>query len=223
MTIKLFIQAITKIFLGIALVGALIFMPAGTLSFFNGWLLMGILFVPMFFAGIVMMFKNPKLLKKRLNAKEKQSKQRLVLILSGFMFMTGFIVAGLGVRFRWYSLPKGVVFGAVAVFLLAYLFYAEVIRENEYLSRIIEVHEGQKVIDTGLYGIVRHPMYSATIFLFLSMPLVLGSIYSFLIFLAYPLIIAMRIKSEEEFLEKELDGYREYKRKVKYRLIPFVW
>lgn len=223
MTIKLFIQAITKIFFGMALIGLMIFVPAGTLSFFNGWLFMGILFVPMFFAGIVMMFKNPELLKKRLNAKEKQSKQKLVIILSGIMFLAGFIVAGLGVRFQWHSLPKGVVFGAVAVFLLAYLLYAEVIRENAYLSRIIEVQEGQKVIDTGLYSIVRHPMYSATIFLFLSMPLVLGSIYSFLIFLAYPLIISMRIKSEEEFLEKELDGYREYKQKVKYRLIPFVW
>ena len=223
MTIKLFIQAITKIFFGMALIGLMIFVPAGTLSFFNGWLFMGILFVPMFFAGIVMMFKNPELLKKRLNAKEKQSKQKLVIILSGIMFLAGFIVAGLGVRFKWYSLPKGVVFGATAIFLLAYLLYGEVIRENAYLSRIIEVQEGQKVIDTGLYSIVRHPMYSATIFLFLSIPLVLGSIYSFLIFLAYPFIISMRIKSEEEFLEKELDGYREYKQKVKYRLIPFVW
>lgn len=223
MTIKLFIQAITKIFSGMALIGLVIFVPAGTLSFFNGWVLMGILFVPMFFAGIVMMFRNPELLKKRLNAKEKQSKQKLVIILSGIMFLAGFIVAGLGVRFKWYSLPKGVAFGATAIFLLAYLLYGEVIRENAYLSRIIEVQEGQKVIDTGLYSIVRHPMYSATIFLFLSMPLVLGSIYSFLIFLAYPLIISMRIKSEEEFLEKELDGYREYKQKVKYRLIPFVW
>ena len=223
MTIKLFIQAITKIFFGMALIGLVIFVPAGTLSFFNGWLFMGILFVPMFFAGIVMMFKNPELLKKRLNAKEKQSKQKLVIILSGIMFLAGFIVAGLGVRFKWYSLPKGVVFGATAIFLLAYLLYGEVIRENAYLSRIIEVQEGQKVIDTGLYSIVRHPMYSATIFLFLSIPLVLGSIYSFLIFLAYPFIISMRIKSEEEFLEKELDGYREYKQKVKYRLIPFGW
>ena len=223
MTIKLFIHAVAKMFFGMALTGLMIFIPAGTLSFFNGWLFMGILFVPMFFAGIVMMFKNPELLKKRLNAKEKQSKQKLVIILSGIMFLAGFIVAGLGVRFKWYSLPKGVVFGATAIFLLAYLLYGEVIRENAYLSRIIEVQEGQKVIDTGLYSIVRHPMYSATIFLFLSIPLVLGSIYSFLIFLSYPFIIAMRIKSEEEFLEKELDGYREYKQKVKYRLIPFVW
>ena len=223
MTIKLFTEAITKIFFGIALIGLLIFLPAGTLSFFNGWLLMVILFVPMLLSGFVMMFKCPKLLKKRLNTKENQPNQRLVLILSGFMFLSGFIVAGLGVRFQWYSLPKGVVFGASAVFLLAYLFYAEVIRENAYLSRIIEVQAGQKVIDTGVYGIIRHPMYSATIFLFLSMPLVLGSIYSFLIFLAYPFIIAMRIRSEEEFLEKELSGYREYKQKVKYRLIPFIW
>ena len=198
MTIKLFIQAITKIFSGMALIGLMIFVPAGTLSFFNGWLFMGILFVPMFFAGIVMMFKNPELLKKRLNAKEKQSKQKVVVILIGIMFLAGFIVAGLGVRFQWYSLPKGVVFGAVAVFLLAYLFYGEVIRENAYLSRIIEVQEGQKVIDTGLYSIVRHPMYSATIFLFLSMPLVLGSIYSFLIFLAYLTVYALPLEAPSQ-------------------------
>ena len=221
--LKLFIQAIAKMFFGMALIGLMIFIPAGTLSFFNGWLFMVILFVPMFIAGIVMMFKNPELLKKRLNAKEKQSKQKLVIILSGIMFLAGFIVAGLGVRFQWYSLPKGVVFGAVVVFLLAYLLYAEVIRENAYLSRIIEVQEGQKVIDTGLYSIVRHPMYSATIFLFLSMPFVLGSIYSFLIFLAYPFIIAKRLKHEEAFLEQELEGYSEYKKKVRYRLIPLIW
>ena len=223
MTLKLFISAITKFILGVALVGLLIFLPAGSLSFFGGWLLMGILFIPMFFAGIVMMLKNPDLLKSRLNAKENRKEQSLVVKLSGLMFVVGFIVAGLGFRFNLYTLPKDVSIGAAVVFLAAYILYAEVLRENTYLSRIIEVQENQKVIDTGLYGIVRHPMYSATLLLFLSMPLVLGSVYSFLIFLAYPFIIAKRIEDEEKFLEKELDGYREYKQKVKYRLIPFIW
>ena len=223
MTTKLFIQAIIKFLLGVILVGLLIFLPAGTVSYFNGWLLMGILFVPMFFAGIVMMFKNPELLKKRLNAKEKQQEQNMVVKLSGLMFLVGFILAGLGFRFGWVTLPKGFTIGAAVVFLIAYLLYAEVLRENTYLSRTIEVQEDQKVIDTGLYGIVRHPMYSATVLLFLSMPLVLGSLYSFLIFLAYPFIIAKRIVHEEAFLEKELSGYREYKQKVRYRLIPYIW
>ncbi len=223
MTLKLFISAITKFILGVALVGLLIFLPAGSLSFFGGWLLMGILFIPMFFAGIVMMLKNPDLLKSRLNAKEKRQEQSIVVKLSGLMFVAGFVVAGLGYRFNLYTLPKGVSIGATVAFLAAYILYAEVLRENTYLSRTIEVQENQKVIDTGLYGIVRHPMYSVTLLLFLSMPLVLGSVYSFLIFLTYPFIIAKRIKDEEKFLEKELDGYREYKQKVKYRLIPFVW
>lgn len=223
MTLKLFFSAIIKFLLGVVLVGALLFLPAGTFSYVNGWVLMGILFVPMFFAGIVMMFKNPNLLKSRLQAKEKQKEQNLVVKLSGLMFLAGFIVAGLGVRFHWYVLPSGVVIGAAVIFLIAYILYAEVLRENTYLSRTIEVRENQKVIDTGLYGIVRHPMYSATLLLFLSMPIVLGSVYSFLVFLAYPFIITKRIKHEEEFLEKELDGYREYKQKVRYRLIPFVW
>ena len=223
MTLKLFISAITKFIFGLALVGLLIFLPAGSLSFFNGWLLLGILFIPMFFAGIVMMLKNPDLLKSRLNAKEKRQEQSLVVKLSGLMFVVGFVVAGLGFRFNLYTLPKGVSYVAAVVFLVAYILYAEVLRENTYLSRTIEVQENQKVIDTGLYGIVRHPMYSVTLFLFLSMPLVLGSVYSFLIFLAYPFIIAKRIKDEEKFLEKELDGYVQYKQKVKYRLIPFIW
>ena len=223
MTMKLFLSAITKFLLGIALVGALIFLPAGTFSYLNGWLLMGILFVPMFLAGIVMLFRNPDLLKRRLNANEKQREQSLVVKLSGLMFLSGFIVAGLGVRFQWYVLPIGVAFGAAAVFLIAYILYAEVLRENTYLSRTIEVQENQKVIDSGLYGIVRHPMYSATLLLFLSMPIVLGSVYAFLIFLVYPFIIAKRIKHEEIFLEEELAGYREYKLKVKYRLIPLIW
>jgi protein-S-isoprenylcysteine O-methyltransferase Ste14 len=223
MTKKLFIEAVTKFVLGFVLIGLLIFLPAGTFSFSYGWLFMGILFVPMFLAGIVMMFKNPELLQKRLDAKEKQKEQSLVVKLSGLMFLAGFIVAGLGYRFNWYLLPKGIVIGTSVVFLIAYLLYAEVLRENTYLSRTIEVQENQKVIDTGLYGIVRHPMYSVTLLLFLSTPLVLGSIYSFFIFLAYPFIIAERIKNEEQVLEKELDGYHAYKQKVKYRLIPFIW
>lgn len=223
MTKNLFFEAITKFLLGVALVGLLIFLPAGTFSYFNGWLLMGILFVPMLFAGIVMMFKNPDLLRSRLDAKEEAREQSLVVKLSGLMFLAGFVLAGLGVRFHWYVLPMGAVIGAAVVFLIAYILYAEVLRENTYLSRTIEVQENQKVIDTGLYGIVRHPMYSVTLLLFLSMPIVLGSVYSFLIFLAYPFIIAKRIKHEEKLLEEKLDGYREYKQKVKYRLIPFIW
>ena len=223
MGIKLFIGAITKYLFGVVLVGALLFLPAGTFFYFNGWLLMGILFAPMFFAGIVMLFKSPDLLKSRLDAKETQREQSLVVKLSGLMFLAGFIVAGLGVRFDWYTLPKPVVMTAAVVFLVSYILYAEVLRENAYLSRTITVQENQKVIDTGLYGLVRHPMYSVTLFLFLSMPIVLGSVYSFLIFLIYPFIIAKRIKHEEAFLEEELDGYRAYKQKVKYRLIPFIW
>ncbi|MBR4017792.1 MAG: isoprenylcysteine carboxylmethyltransferase family protein [Oscillospiraceae bacterium] len=223
MTMKLFLAAITKFLLGVALVGVLIFLPAGTFSYLNGWLLMGILFVPMFLAGIVMMFKNPDLLRSRLKAKEETREQSLVVKLSGLMFLAGFVVAGLGIRFHWYVLPTGVAVGAAVVFLIAYILYAEVLRENTYLSRTIEVQENQKVIDTGLYGFVRHPMYSVTLLLFLSMPIVLGSVYAFLIFLVYPFIIAKRIKHEEKFLEEELDGYSEYKQKVKYRLIPFVW
>ena len=223
MTMKLLIQALAKFLFGVILIGVLIFLPAGTFSFFQGWLFMGLLFVPMFFAGLVMMFTNPNLLKSRLNAKEKQRDQDAVIKLSGLMFLAGFIVAGLNFRFGWFMLPRGIVIGASVVFLAACILYAEVLRENTYLSRTIEVQDHQKVIDTGLYAVVRHPMYSATLLLFLSMPLVLGSIYAFLIFLAYPFIIAKRIKGEEEFLEKELKGYREYKQKVKYRLIPFVW
>lgn len=223
MSKELFFQAISKFVLGAVIVGLLVFIPAGTLYYWNGWLFMGILFVPMFFAGIVMMIKNPELLRKRLNAKEKQSEQNMVIKLSGLMFLVGFIVAGLNYRFKWNVLPTGITVGATLVFLLAYLLYAEVLRENTYLSRTIEVQENQKVIDTGLYGIVRHPMYSVTVILFLVMPLVLGSIYSFVIFLAYPYIIAKRIKNEEMLLENELEGYCEYKKKVTYKLIPFIW
>lgn len=223
MTVKLLIQAIVKFVLGVVLVGVLIFLPAGSLKFFQGWLLMGILFIPMLAAGIVMMFKNPELLKKRLNAKEKLNDQSIVVKLSGLVFLIGFVVAGLGYRFNWFVLPKGISIAFSVIFLLSYVMYAEVLRENTYLSRTIEVQTNQKVIDTGLYGIVRHPMYSATVVMFLAMPLVLGSLYSFVVFLAYPFIIAKRIKGEEEFLEKELKGYSDYKQKVKYRLIPFIW
>ena len=223
MNLKLFIEAIIKFISGIILVGLLIFLPAGTFLYFNGWLLMGILFIPIFIAGIVMMLRNPDLLRKRLDAKEKEKEQGLVVKLSGLMFLAGFIVAGLGYRFNWYVLPKSVPIVAFVIFIISYILYAEVLRENTYLSRTIEVQENQKVIDTGLYGVVRHPMYSVTLLLFLSIPLVLGSIYSFIVFLVYPFIIAKRIKHEEEFLEKELSGYKEYKEKVKYRLIPFIW
>ena len=223
MSVKLFFSAIIKFIFGVVLVGTLVFLPAGTFNYFNGWLFMCVLFVPMFIAGIVMMVVNPKLLKSRLDAKEKQKEQSLVIKLSGLMFLAGFVVAGLDFRFEWFVLTRSVVIVAAVVFLAAYALYAEVLRENTYLSRTIEVQEGQKVIDTGLYGIVRHPMYSVTVLLFLSMPIILGSLFSFVIFLAYPLIISYRIKKEEEFLEKELPGYSEYKKKVKYRLIPFIW
>ena len=223
MTKSLFFSALAKFFLGVILVGLLIFLPAGTLNFFGGWLLMGILFVPMLLAGLVMMAKNPELLKKRLNAKETEQEQSLVVKLTGLMFLGGFIVAGLDYRFGWYPLPQAVSYGAAVAFLVAYILYAEVLRENAYLSRTIKVQEGQKVVDTGLYGIVRHPMYAVTLLLFLSMPLVLGSLISFVIFLVYPLLIAKRIKNEEQILEAGLPGYKEYKQKVKYRMIPFVW
>ena len=220
---KLFFGALVKFLLGVVLVGVLVFLPAGTFNYFGGWLLMGILFVPMFIAGIVMMFVNPDLLKKRLNAKEKEREQSIVVKLSGLMFILGFVMAGLDFRFGWFPLPIEISVGGAVVFLLAYIMYAEVLRENTYLSRTIEVQENQKVISTGLYGVVRHPMYSATLLLFLSMPLVLGSLISFAIFLAYPFIIAKRIKNEEEVLTQNLEGYKEYKEKVKYRLIPFIW
>lgn len=209
--------------LGIVLAAALIFIPAGTIRYSNGWLLMGILFIPMFLAGIVMMCKNPELLRKRLNTKEKQLEQQFVIKLSGLMFVLGFVIAGLNFRFGWFRLPDYIVRIAIIVFLLAYLMYAEVLRENTYLSRTVEVQENQKVVDTGLYRIVRHPMYSATILLFLSIPLILGSPISFVIFLTYPVIIAKRIDNEEKVLEETLQGYTEYKKQIKYKMIPFVW
>ncbi len=223
MSKKLFLEAVAKFLLGVILVGTLIFLPAGTFAFTQGWLFMGILFVPMFLAGLVMLKKDPNLLKSRLDAKEKQKDQDLVVKLSGLMFIAGFAVAGLDFRFGWLPLPFGVSLGAAAVFLFAYGVYAEVLRENAYLSRTIKVQEGQTVVDTGLYGIVRHPMYAATLLLFLSIPLVLGSLVALPIFLIYPFIIAKRIKGEERLLTKELIGYSAYTQKVKYRLIPFIW
>lgn len=223
MNAKLFIEAIAKFTLGVILVGLLIFLPAGSIEYWNGWLFIGVLFIPMFIAGIVMMVKSPSLLKSRLNAKEKEKEQRKVVAISGLMFLIGFIIAGLNFRYSWIILPIPIIIIGTIIFLLSYITYAEVLRENVFLSRTIEVTENQKVIDTGLYGIVRHPMYTATIFLFLSMPLILGSIITFIIFLIYPFVIAKRIKNEEEVLEKELKGYKEYKKKVKYKMIPFIW
>ena len=220
---KLFVEAVSKFLLGVVLVGVLIFLPAGTLRFFGGWLLMGVLFVPMFFAGLLMILKKPELLRKRLQAKEQRTQQDLIVKLSGLMFLAGFILAGLDFRFGWLPLPTWVNWVAAVLFLIAYILYAEVLRENTYLSRTIEVQEGQKVVDTGLYGIVRHPMYAVTLLLFLSMPFVLGSALSFLCFLCYPVLIAKRLKNEEELLEEELEGYKEYKQKVRYRLIPGIW
>ena len=223
MTRKLFAQALAKYCLGVLLVGLLVFLPAGTFHYPQGWLFMGILFVPMFLAGLVMMAKSPDLLKSRLDAKEQHTQQDRMVKLSGLMFLMGFIAAGLTFRFDWCLLPWSVSLGAALVFLLAYGLYAEVLRENVWLSRTIQVQENQTVVDTGLYGLVRHPMYSATLLLFLSMPLVLGSLVSFVIFLAYPALIVGRLKHEETVLEQELAGYSQYKNKVKYRLIPFIW
>lgn len=223
MSAKLFFSAVTKFLLGVVLVGLLIFLPAGTLDFVNGWIFMGVLFVPMLIAGIVMMIKNPKLLQSRLDAKEKQKEQNVVIKLSGLMFIAGFVLAGLDYRFQWLPLPPWVTFVAGGIFLLGYLMLAEVLRENTFLSRTIKVEEGQTVVDTGLYGIVRHPMYTATLILFLSMPFILGSLISFFVFLLYPVLIVVRILGEEKLLEQELTGYVEYKKKVKYRLIPFLW
>ena len=220
---KLFFQAIIKFLMGLLVVCALLFIPAGTINYWNAWVFVGVLFVPMFIAGIVMMIKNPELLKQRLDAKEKESEQKLVILGSGIMFLSGFIVAGLNYRYQWLILPNLMIIIASIIFIISYILYAEVLRENTYLSRTIKVQENQKVVDSGLYGIVRHPMYAITILLFLSMPLILGSIYSFIIFLIYPILIALRIKNEEEVLEKELNGYTEYKKKVKYRIIPFIW
>lgn len=215
--------ASTKFFTGLVLVGLLLFLPAGTIHYSCGWLLMAVLFVPMFIVGVLMLLRSPELLKRRLNAKEKEIEQKKVVALSGVMFIVAFVVAGLNFRYSWIAMPTWSVWSAVAVFLLSYIMYAEVLRENEYLSRTIEVQENKKVVDTGLYGIVRHPMYSATVLMFLSMPLVLGSLPSFVIMLAYIPIIVKRISNEEKVLMNELCGYREYCNRVKYRLFPFVY
>lgn len=220
---KLLIHALTKFICGLLLVGLLIFLPAGTLRYPNGWLLIGLLFVPMLIAGFVMFFKAPDLLVKRLDVKEKQGTQKGVVAFSGLMFLVGFAVAGLDFRFSWSQMPLPVTVAASVLFLIAYALYAEVMRENAYLSRTVKVEEGQKVVDTGLYGIVRHPMYMATIFLFLMIPLVLGSWYAALVFACYPVIIIARIKGEEDLLTRELPGYAAYQKKVKYRVIPYVW
>ena len=220
---KLFIQAIGKFFSGIFMLSQLLLLPAGTVFYWNAWLLIGILFIPMFIVGIILMFSNPELLRKRLNVKEKETEQKSIIISGGLMFICGFIVAGLDYRYQWSVLPKWFVIVATVIFFAGYLMYAEVLRENRYLSRTVEIQESQKVIDTGLYAIVRHPMYTSTILLFLSLPLVLGSLSSFVIFLMYPLIVIKRIKNEEEVLEKGLAGYSDYKKRIKYKVIPFVW
>ena len=223
MTYKLFFQALTKFVLGLLIVGLLLFLPAGTFDFWQAWLFIGILFVPMFIAGIVLMIRQPELLRKRLDAKEQQQEQKWVVALSGLMFIAVFVVAGLNRRFGWYMLPDWIVYAATAIFFAAYTMYAEVLRENVWLSRTIEVQENQQVVSTGLYGIVRHPMYAATLILFLSMPLVLASPWSFAIMLIYIPIIALRIRNEEQVLEHELKGYSEYKQRVRYKVIPFIW
>ena len=223
MTPKLFLQALTKFVLGLLMIGLLLFLPAGTFYFWQAWLFIGILFVPMFIAGIVLMIRQPELLRKRLDAKEQQQEQKWVVALSGLMFISVFVVAGLNRRFGWFLLPDWAVYIATAIFLVAYAMYAEVMRENVWLSRTVEVQENQQVVSTGLYGIVRHPMYAATLLLFLSMPLVLASPWSFVIMLLYIPIIALRIRNEEQVLECELKGYTEYKQRVRYKVIPFIW
>ena len=220
---RLFFQALGKFFLGLIVVGVLLFLPAGTLEYWQGWLFVGVLFVPMFVAGVVLMFRQPELLRKRLEAKEEEKEQKWVVALSGMLFIAMFVVAGLNRRYMWWMLPNRAVFVAAGLFLIGYLLYAEVLRENVWLSRTIEVQEHQKVVDTGLYGIVRHPMYAATLLLFLSMPLVLGSLWSFAIMLFYIPVISKRIRNEEKVLEEGLEGYREYKQRVRYKVIPYVW
>lgn len=223
MNSNLLVQALVKLSAGIILVGLMVFLPAGSFGYWQGWLLMGVLFVPVFIAGVVMMVKNQGLLRKRLDAREKEGEQKRVVALSGMLFIVSFVTAGLNWRYGWWMLPEWVVWAAAAIFILSYILYAEVLRENEYLSRTIEVQKGQKVIDTGLYGMVRHPMYMATVIMFLSMPLVLGSPISFVIMIGYFPVIAKRIRNEEEVLAAGLDGYKEYQMRVKYKVIPFIW
>jgi protein-S-isoprenylcysteine O-methyltransferase Ste14 len=221
--VKLLIQATGKLLAGLILTAVFLFVPAGTLSFWNAWLFMALLFVPMGFAGLALWIRNPELLQKRLNAKEREPEQRAVIWGGGLMFLLGFLAAGLNRRFGWTALPDWMVFASGAVFLAAYALYAEVLRENAYLSRVVEIQKGQKVIDTGLYGVVRHPMYTSTLFLFLTVPLMLGSLPSLLIFLAYPALVARRIRNEEKVLEAGLPGYAEYKKRVRYRILPGLW
>ena len=223
MSTKLFFEAIIKFILGFIIVGLLLFIPAGTIHYFNGLLFMALLFIPMFIAGIIMLFLNPELLRRRLNAKEKESEQKEVLLFSAIMFISGFIIAGLNYRYNWIILPNIVTIISSVIFILSYIMYAEILRENSFLLRTIEVDNNQKLVDTGMYGIVRHPMYLITIILFLSMPLILNSIISFIIFLIYPIIIVKRINNEEKVLAKDLKGYPEYQKKVKYKLIPYIW
>ena len=223
MSKKLWIEAISKFLLGVVLVGCLLFLPALSFHYWNAWLFIGLLFIPMFIVGIILLFKNPKLLESRLKSKEKENTQKKVILLSGIMFLLGFVLAGLNYHFKWFQLPNGFVILGSMVFMISYILYGEVLRENTYLSRTIEVQKDQKVIDTGFYGIIRHPMYAVTITLFLSIPFILNCIYTLFIFLLYPILIIKRIKNEEEVLEKDLKGYKEYKERVKYRLIPYIW
>ncbi len=220
---KLFIQALIKFILGLVLVGGLLFIPAGTFDYWNAWLLIGLLFIPMFIVGIILMFKNPDLLKRRLDAKEEEKEQKEVIALSGLMFISGFVVAGLNYKYNWITLSNTTVIIASILFIISYILYGEILRENTFLTRTIKVEKNQEVVDTGFYGVVRHPMYAITILLFLSMPIILNSPISFIIFLIYPFIIVKRINNEEKVLTKELKGYKEYKKKVKYKLIPFIW
>lgn len=220
---KLLFSAVTKFVIGLALVGVLLFLPAGGFCYINGWIFIGLLFIPMLILGVVLFIRSPDLLKKRLNAKENEKTQKGVVAVSGLLFVAGFIVAGLDFRFGWSRVPRLVVIIASVILLISYALYAEVMRENAYLSRTIEVTAEQQVIDTGLYGIVRHPMYAVTIWLFISIPIVLGSWWSLICFLPYIAVIVVRIKNEEKLLEKELKGYREYKSRVKYRLLPLIW
>ena len=219
----LLIKALTKFLFGIIVLGVLLFLPAGSFHYWQGWLLLGILFVPMFVAGIVLLAKSPELLRKRLNSKEKEAEQKDVVAMSGLLFIAAFVIAGLNWRCGWWVLPNWVVWVSAFLFLVSYLLYTEVLRENTYLSRTVEVQDGQKVIDTRLYGIVRHPMYMATTVMFLTMPLVLGSPISFLVMLGYIPVIAKRISNEEAVLEKGLEGYKDYKKKVRYKMIPLLW
>ena len=223
MDTKLLLKGMTKYIFGVLLVGILLFIPAGTFKYYNAWLFMGILFIPMLIAGIIMLFKNPMLLKSRLDVKETEKEQKEVVLYSGIMFILGFVIAGLNYRFGWIKLPNIVIIISSVLFVISYVLYAEVLRENTFLSRTIKVEDNQKVVDTGLYSIVRHPMYMVTLISFLTIPLILDSVISFVIFLVYPFIISKRIKNEEKVLEKELKGYKEYKKKVKYKLIPFIW